>query len=39
MIGNGSPGGCTSAAVVRAVAEGGVITFDCGPGPVTIRMT
>jgi hypothetical protein len=25
--------------VVRAVAEGGVITFDCGPRPVTIIMT
>jgi hypothetical protein len=30
---------CTSAAVVRAVAEGGVITFSCGPNPVTITMT
>jgi hypothetical protein len=25
--------------VVKAVAEGGIITFDCGPKPVTIRMT
>jgi hypothetical protein len=39
VIGDGSPAGCTSAAVVRAVAEGGVITFDCGPRPVTITMT
>jgi hypothetical protein len=38
VIGNGSPSGCTSAAVVRAVAAGGVITFDCGPEPVTILM-
>ena len=30
---------CTSAAVVAAVAAGGVITFDCGPDPVTIVMT
>ena len=30
---------CTSAAVVRAVAEGGIITFRCGPNPVTITMT
>ena len=30
---------CTSAAVVRAVAEGGIITFSCGPNPVTIKMT
>jgi hypothetical protein len=39
VIGNGSPAGCTSAAVVQAVAEGGIITFDCGPAPVTITMT
>ena len=38
VIGNGTPAGCTSAAVVRAVAAGGVITFDCGPKPVTIVM-
>jgi hypothetical protein len=38
VIGNGSPAGCTSAAVVRAVAAGGIITFDCGPAPVTIVM-
>lgn len=39
VIGRGTPAGCTSAAVVRAVAEGGIITFDCGPKPVTITMT
>jgi hypothetical protein len=39
VIGNGSPASCTSAAVVRAVAAGGIITFDCGPKPVTIEMT
>jgi len=39
VIGNGRPAGCTSAAVVRAVAAGGIITFDCGPKPVTIVMT
>ena len=38
-IGNGTPAGCTSAAVVKAVAQGGIITFDCGPSPVTITMT
>ena len=37
-IGDGTPAGCTSAAVVKAVAQGGVITFDCGPEPVTITM-
>jgi hypothetical protein len=39
VIGDGTPAGCTSAAVVKAVAEGGIITFDCGPEPVTITMT
>jgi hypothetical protein len=39
VIGDGTPAGCTSAAVVNAVAEGGIITFDCGPDPVTITMT
>ena len=39
VIGNGTPATCTSAAVVRAVAKGGIITFNCGPKPVTITMT
>ena len=39
VVGTGSAASCTSAAVVRAVAAGGVITFNCGPGPVTITMT
>jgi hypothetical protein len=39
VIGAGRPASCTSAAVVRAVAEGGIITFNCGPRPVTITMT
>jgi hypothetical protein len=38
VIGNGTPASCTSAAVVRAVAKGGVIAFNCGPKPVTITM-
>jgi hypothetical protein len=36
VVGTGTAGSCTSAAFVEAVAEGGVITFDCGPDPVTI---
>ena len=36
VIGGGTPGSCTSAAFVSAVAQGGIITFDCGPDPVTI---
>ncbi len=39
VIGNGSPASCTSAAVVHAVAAGGIITFNCGSKPVTIAMT
>jgi hypothetical protein len=39
VIGKGRAASCTSAAVVRAVARGGVITFNCGPKPVTIMMT
>jgi hypothetical protein len=39
VIGTGTPASCTSEAVVAAVAAGGVITFDCGPDPVTIVMT
>ncbi|MBL0746579.1 right-handed parallel beta-helix repeat-containing protein [Nocardioides baculatus] len=38
VVGTGTPASCTSRAVVRAVARGGVITFDCGPQPVTIEM-
>jgi len=36
VIGDGTPASCTSQAVVAAVAAGGVITFSCGPRPVTI---
>ena len=39
VIGHGTPASCTSAAVVKAVAAGGIITFNCGPKPVTITMT
>jgi hypothetical protein len=39
VIGTGTPASCRSAAVVSAVARGGVITFNCGPAPVAITMT
>jgi hypothetical protein len=39
VVGNGTPQSCTSKAVVAAVAAGGIITFSCGPDPVTITMT
>jgi hypothetical protein len=38
VVGNGTPASCTSAAFVSAVALGGIITFDCGPDPVTITL-
>jgi hypothetical protein len=38
VVGNGTPASCTSAVVVSAVANGGVITFDCGPDPITITL-
>ena len=37
-MGHGTAASCTSAAVVRAVREGGTIAFSCGSRPVTIRM-
>ena len=37
-VGNGTPRSCTSRAVVRAVARGGIIRFRCGPDPVRIEM-
>ena len=39
VVGNGTRASCTSAAVVSAVAAGGIIRFSCGPDPVTIVMT
>jgi hypothetical protein len=39
VVGNGTPANCTSAAVVQAVAAGGIITFNCGANPITIQMT
>ena len=38
VIGDGTPASCTADAVVEAVAGGGVITFDCGPDPITITL-
>jgi predicted outer membrane repeat protein len=38
VVGRGTPASCTSAAVITAVRAGGVIRFDCGRRPVTIRM-
>src|SRR3954451_14123725 len=38
VVGHGTPASCTAAAFRKAVAKGGLITFDCGPAPVTILM-
>jgi hypothetical protein len=39
VIGNGTPASCTGDAFVSAVANGGIITFNCGPDPVTIVLS
>ncbi|MHB0874580.1 MAG: choice-of-anchor Q domain-containing protein [Anaerolineae bacterium] len=38
-VGSGSPGSCTEAALDAALAGGGLITFDCGLGAITITLT
>jgi hypothetical protein len=37
-VGTGTARSCTSRALVRAVAKGGVIRFRCGPDPVRIEL-
>jgi hypothetical protein len=39
VVGTGTAASCTFAALDAAVSAGGVITFDCGPDPVTIAVT
>jgi len=39
VVGSGTPASCTSEAFVAAVAAGGTIVFDCGPGEHTIALT
>jgi len=39
VVGDGSAASCTEAAVAAAVAAGGVVTFACGPDPLTITLT
>ncbi|HLK89086.1 MAG TPA: hypothetical protein VKZ18_04275 [Polyangia bacterium] len=36
VVGNGTPASCTFAALNTAVGKAGAITFNCGPGAVTI---
>jgi hypothetical protein len=39
MVGDGTPGSCTAAALQQAAAGGGTIVFRCGAAPVTITVT
>jgi len=39
VVGTGTPASCTGDAFVAAVANGGVITFNCGPDPTKIVLT
>ena len=39
VVGTGSPASCTEAALNAALAGGGLVTFSCGPNPVTIGIT
>lgn len=36
VVGDGTPASCTGSALQAALAGGGSVTFNCGPGPVTI---
>ena len=38
IIGDGTPQSCTSAAVIDAISQGGIITFNCGASPIEINM-
>ncbi len=38
VVGDGTPASCTASAFIAAVAAGGVITFACGPEPLTITL-
>jgi hypothetical protein len=39
VVGNGAASSCTFSALSAAVTRGGIVTFDCGPGLVTISVT
>jgi hypothetical protein len=39
VIGDGTKASCTESAFIDAVARGGVVTFNCGPDPMTINLT
>jgi hypothetical protein len=39
VVGDGTPGSCTEANLTPALTAGGVVTFACGPDPITITVT
>jgi hypothetical protein len=39
VVGDGTPASCTDAAYAAAFAGGGLVTFNCGPNPITISVT
>jgi len=39
MVGTGTPGSCTEAALDAALVGGGLVTFNCGAGPFTISLS
>lgn len=39
VVGDGTPGSCDEDAFDDALLNGGSVTFDCGPNPVTIYLT
>jgi hypothetical protein len=39
VVGTGTPSSCTEAKLYAAVRTGGNISFNCGPNPITIKLT
>ncbi|MGV6857565.1 MAG: choice-of-anchor Q domain-containing protein [bacterium] len=39
VVGTGTPESCTETQLASAVAQGGIITFNCGAGNTTINLT
>jgi hypothetical protein len=39
VVGDGTAASCTETALSAALADGGSVTFNCGPSPVTIPIT
>lgn len=39
VVGSGIPDSCTETALDASLVDGGLITFNCGAGPITITLT